>query len=1369
MTVLARGRVAVGLVVWATAWLPSAHASTPPERSGPADFRLDLSDSQREQLTEAKRAELITQLETLVQRFPDDSPRKPDLLFQLGEAYWEKSKALRRAEIEAAGEPSRADHRQSEAARARAMDAYARLLKSFPRYPRRDEVMFSLAYDLEDVGRSEEAAGQYRALLRDFPRSRFAPDAWLELGNRAFDAGALAAAQDAYQHAGRIGSPRVRSYATYKLAWCDFNLGDFEGAREKLARVVDGSAGGTKPLLELRTEALVDLTRVYVRLDRAEDGLAYFQRNTQGAERRKLVGRLAKALAEAGDLPGALGVYQAALAAEPLAPEAAGWQQAVVQAWDGLHDREKVRVEARKLAGMCHPGTAWWKANAGSPQSLRAGFEEAEEGLRTLVTAYHQEAQRTGSPRTYRLAAEVYQAYLAAFARDADPAWTSDHAFDMSFYAAEIAWALGDWRSAAEQYERVVDFRVPDRPTAREASDERYRATAAYDAVLAWDRVVDAEHGHADAAPTRVDERQGKGGLRTRAATAGTTEVALTEAEQRLVAACDRYADRFPDARDVLDIRYQAALVLFERGHTPAALERFAKLIALQPDSDRARQAADLTLNVLETRGDWLALNAKAQEYARNGALARSGTDFARRVGKVAEASRYAWVSDVLHAQQHQDARAAEEFLRFADDYPRSDHAAQALTFAMALLEQQGQLQRAVEVGRRALAEYPGTPLRLKLAHGLADLSAQLGDFRQAAEASEAFVAAYARARAGTDGPRIEPALLEEASGWVAPAQGEAGLYWAAVGRTERAIGAYQTYLQRFSDRKDASDVALALGHLQQEAGRLAAAARAFEKAEMLAPGGALPRRFEALGLQLRAWHDAGQPGRVKAVQQRVRQLWAGLSPETRKEPAVVSTYAQVALAAADPLFEQYRRIDFAHARTVKADLARKRAALKSLENAYLGVVTTGDAQAGIAALTRIGEAYSDFAAKIRQAPTPPGLTPEDRARYRDELEQLAAPLEQRSLETLEKGLAKAYELGAYGTWTLRAQDDVDALRPGSYPSRTRVALRAPDPALPPPPPPGGDDAREAYLAALRKNPDHLPSLVGLARLERQRGRAAQATELLERAARRPALASEPVLWVQLSLTERMAGDLAGAEQAARRALSLRREPGAYEALALVASAHGRDREAELLATTALRLDEARASTHVTLGLVAFRRGEIDRAHAELDRAVALDPSSGDAWTNLGALALGWRDYRGAERAYRRASELEPWAVDARLHLAEALAAQGEDDPAKATAAAAAYREVLTRAPERPEAICGAGWALARDRSSLAEAGTLLRRCRDLPDTSPSERRRIDGRLSVLDALARAPAGRPDGAESASSGAPGASSGAQAGRGGASR
>src|SRR5678815_2388704 len=146
-----------------------------------------------------------------------------------------------------------------------------------------------------------------------------------------------------------------------------------------------------------------------------------------------------------------------------------------------------------------------------------------------------------------------------------------------------------------------------------------------------------------------------------------------------------------------------------------------------------------------------------------------------------------------------------------------------------------------------------------------------------------------------------------------------------------------------------------------------------------------------------------GRRRRPRRTRRRRRSCPAGRGREARKDPAVVWTYAQLLFDDAEPLFEQYRRIDFARTHTVQADLTRKRASLKGLEQAYVAVVSTGDARNGIAALTRIGEAYADFAAKIRQAPTPRELSEEDRAQYRDELEQLAAPLEQRALETLQK------------------------------------------------------------------------------------------------------------------------------------------------------------------------------------------------------------------------------------------------------------------------------------------------------------------------------------------------------------------------------
>src|SRR4051812_28904802 len=64
------------------------------ERQGPAKFRLNLSPGARGELADQKRDEVIAELQRIAAKFDDDSPQKPDLLFQLSEFYWEKHQYL---------------------------------------------------------------------------------------------------------------------------------------------------------------------------------------------------------------------------------------------------------------------------------------------------------------------------------------------------------------------------------------------------------------------------------------------------------------------------------------------------------------------------------------------------------------------------------------------------------------------------------------------------------------------------------------------------------------------------------------------------------------------------------------------------------------------------------------------------------------------------------------------------------------------------------------------------------------------------------------------------------------------------------------------------------------------------------------------------------------------------------------------------------------------------------------------------------------------------------------------------------------------------------------------------------------------------
>lgn len=1053
-------------------------------RQGAGQFKLSLSNDQREQLTDQKRDDVIEQLQRISAKFDDDSPQKPDLLFQLSEYYWEKSKFLFRSEEahydsdfksyekardRGASTPAPTQsHVQSERYRALTMQIYEKLLKGYKAYERRDEVIFAMAFNLYEIGQNSEAIKRYDELIRRYPKSKFVPDAYIQLGNHYFDHNDLPRATVNYEKALATRIPKIYSYALYKLAWCDYNIGAFDKARKKLEEVVDFADNHGKGMVDLRNEALSDLVVVFVRLDRPDEAITYFKRKAQGTRQHRLIAKMANELGDAGHHDNAIRVFRYLLADNPDSPDAPDWQKSVVRAYDGLRQRSQVKQEVKRLAELYRPGSAWWKANAGNPGVLRNGFDVSEEAMRNIVTEYHQEAQKTRQVETYRLARDIYREYLDSYASSADEKLVSDYAFNMSFYYAEILWTLEDWSAAARAYDTVVAFKLPARDTAREVANQSYRKTAAYDAILAYDRLVKIDAGKLSNSLLRdgqkVDENRGKGKVDegtklVRKDASVTVEQPLTANEERLILACDRYTQQFSSPKDETDIRYQAALILYNKSHFVGAAKRFEEIILKWPEEKRSQEAADLTMAVLESQRAWPQLNAVAQKFAANKRLTRPGTEFAARVANVVEGSRYRYVDEVVYKQDKKPLEAAEAFLKFADDFPHTEHGDQALTLAMIIYSEQNQLDRGIAAGERALKEYPHSLLNLKVRYTLARLYERTADFRKSAQMYEFFIAAFdaangshsdsrgktSRTHAAAQKPRTSQAgahqeeaqkLVQEASAWVPDAQFNAALWWEGLNRTEHAVAAYKLYLGRFGDRPDSPEVAFNIGRLYEKEGQHKEAAHAFESfgheyARDARVSGA--RRYLAVYHQLRAELQLHNSREAEKLQDELTRGHARLSPKDREDADVLNAYGHARFLDREALWKSYLAIRFNRVATLRADLMAKQKKLKEVEKAYLEVLSTGAGEYGIAALTRIGGAYADLAQNIRTSPDPKGLNEDQRQLYRGELENLAMPLEDKSVEALEKGLGKAYELNIYNRWTLEAQEQVNRFRPGQY------------------------------------------------------------------------------------------------------------------------------------------------------------------------------------------------------------------------------------------------------------------------------------------------------------------------------------------------
>lgn len=1104
----------------------------PEERKGPA--KLDareqpkMEDVEREAVADKKRDEQIESAKKIIPKIEDGNPQKSELLFQLAELYWDKSRYLYRREMlkffdqqkemdekknrgEKVSEPKE-DHRESELYRSETMRLYETILREYPSYERKDEVLFNLAYNLYETGKRDGAVKRYEELLKSYPGSKFVPDTYVQLGNHFFDvANVLEKARSYFEKAYATTNPRIRSYSLYKLAWCDFNAGEHEKALKKLQDTValaeKSGAGKERVFTDLKNEALQDSVRMFVQLNRADDAIAYYQAKAGKKKQTSLIGKLAYSLAEAGHHDNAIKSFRYLLNDNPNSESAPEFQQAVIRSYEGLRQRDNVKAEVKKLAELYRPGSSWWEANKSKKDVLRAGFNVAEEAMRTTVTDYHNEAQKTKQVATYRLARDIYKQYVDGFASAEDEQFVSDHAFNLKFYYAEILWALEEWEAAAHQYDQVTAFKVPNRPDAKEIAQEKYRQTAAYNAMLSYDKLVKIERGILQKSDLKddklVEENKKKDKVEkskkvTKRSIKELEEKPITKYEQALIAACDKYNELYPKTAEEVDIAYQAAVIYYDKNHFVEAARRFGDIINRYPEEARSADAADLSMGVLEEKEEWLELNKLARIFKANEKLMKKAKpDFVARVGTVVEGSQYKYIDEVVYKKEKDTRKARDLFLEFVKEFPKSKNADRALVYAMEISREANEQDKSIEIGERILREYPNSMFDLRVKNGLAFFYEKVANFEKSAAMYENFIATYdlaagdkavgydnikdllkkerearekdAKANKGKPAAKDAPvavttftiptkgedaaalktereAQIKAAGEWVADAQYNAGFWYEGVGKFDKALAAYNRYVTRFKDKKDAPDIAYNIGLVLEKTNQFAEASRHYDS--YLTTYAKDPRVTETrkLDIKYRQFLIAQKTKDTATMDRLAKEISAAfpkLKDEEKKNDRAMLAAAHTRFFQLEPTWNAYLALKLKNFATFKKDLAEKQKKLTELEKSYTEVLTTGNPDYGIAALTRIGLLYSDLAVNLTELPDPKGFDEDQIALFRGQLEeQYIFPLEEKAVEALEKALGKSSELTLYTEWTLLAQDKLNKYKPGSYGKPRDVSYR---------------------------------------------------------------------------------------------------------------------------------------------------------------------------------------------------------------------------------------------------------------------------------------------------------------------------------------
>ena len=1052
----------------------------------------------------------------LLQVTAEDDAGRADLHFRIAEAYAEQqrhfrflARSLDQRIFEARGaaraqlvETQKA-HEAAEATRKRqAVESYLAVVRSGG-YERMDEALYRLAALLAGDNRHEHAREFYLRLVREYPDSRYVPDAYLSFAQFYFDQGEVNAARKFYEKVIQFPKSPVFGFALYKRAWCDINLGDHLGALQtfvEVIRLARAGKAGPDPAANraLERAAQGDAVKAYARSGAPSDRAWEFCARVGGELAPRMLEALAELYWEQGMFTDSTKVYHRMMSLQPDSPRLCQWQGKVVRNTQSSGAKRDQVQEIRRLGATYDRLTANPRAKADLLAECRVALHGTGQ---ELVQVWHHEAQKTKNPDTYLLVRELYQDHLQRFGNE-------KQANDLRYFYAEVLWTLRDWQEAARQYSRVIER---DR-------HGKWARESAWAAVLAWKNLLDIDDG----GRPPVKQEAGKRVFKPRP---------ISGTEGSLVAAIDTFLQLAPDAPQAPKVRYNKARVYYENNQFEPAARQFAEVVEKHADDPLAIISANLLLDSLNLLDRPAEVLRWIERFMANPAFMKDD-GFARDLVSIR--------SDGLVREGKQHERAGnfrgcgQAMLQAAESLPDHPKHAERLHDAAFCFSRARLIGQAVAVRKQLVERHPDDPLAQRAHHDLARSYQQIAVYDHAAKHLERFASRFPGEQ---DSPR---------------ALGNAYTFRVALGEYERALADMKEFVRLYGARRprEAADAFFQIGELHEKQGQTQLevahleaylrtwATKGTVDKQILAhfklgelywkrscprPGEqgaclsverlgttARQRVFDEINrsrtgkrkVKERASNQCGplsrskitvltrSPREARAAQQHfaaVLRLYAGgaalskipAGPEQRARAALAtSTAAGATFYQGERVYEDLLRLEFpeglelqppspqhpprraaalkkkydVEAKVLKAYLDQKSRLAEALagpnpqsQGIYDRVLEFKVADWTIAALARMGQVWANYANQLSTAPIPKWLKQSDewgrspRDIYCDQLDEVADQLEDKALRGYRLCLQAAQQQSRFDVWSTMCEAELNQLRPNDFPTADEI------------------------------------------------------------------------------------------------------------------------------------------------------------------------------------------------------------------------------------------------------------------------------------------------------------------------------------------
>lgn len=1016
---------------------------------------------------------------------------------KLDEALFQAEQSKNRSKVDEVRRAQRGHDESANKYREQAIRTYARLIRDYPTFPRKDEVLFSLAFGLEEMHRVEDARKVYLELIKGHSQSRFVPYAWLSFAEFYFNEGDMAAAQRFYAKVVETEPTRnpVYGFALYKMAWAFYNIDDYRGALTQFAKVIEFADANpdAKDAANLSRQSRRELVLPFSRVGRPEQALEFFKRYAKDRDQEyDMLENLGELYFDTGQWPETITVYHKLMSEKPNSDKVCYWQTRVSNAVISSKTKAEQKREAQRLTDIMTQFVGSHQSNANAVKLCKQGTATV---LIELATAWHRETvgteeqPGTNDQNTMILAAEIYQ-MLSQKIPDMDTLEYPDirkedwpTLYRVKYFAAELLYQQKRWMECAREFGDVVELNPQG----------EFLADAADGEVICYNNLYQEQYSSSER-ETRNDRNRskntkGRRGSKNQAAEPAENKYAprdYTPVEAGMLNAFARYMCYIDDSEKLPTIKYRRARIYYETNHFEEAAVLFKDIALNHKESDLGEFAANLYLDALNVMGSDLGRSACLGDlqsaidplwngYCRTEAEQNTHSDLCGTLKTLRCEVKQKRAEDASKNGRHaESAQLYREATRLcfdnAEKVPELIHNA-AIEYERAKL-----IGKAVQVRKKLAELYPQHPLGKRAVYDIAGNYQALTYYAKAAEHFEEFARKFPTQKAkmctaadvGID--RALCCTQENVNEGTCPiahvALEQATFFRLGTGDEEKAIEDARNFERQYRREmpRKAAEVIFSLGSIYERQKQWIKVIEHYQDFLGDYKTSALPHESIRANVQIgRGLWETDRKDRAEKYFKDAVALWQrnaaqtidrlqGASDEQRRK-----YLAEAKIATAEALFyiAEYKFFAFRDIRfpaiTGRRNAAavqewantdfrqwmeKKRAALLAAQTAYEQIATLEVPQWQISGAARVGEMFRVFMDQIDDSPMPEEFErdPELAGIYDDALNAAMAPLRVQSTEKFEYCLITATRLRWFNDFSRQCEQELSRLDPAKYP-----------------------------------------------------------------------------------------------------------------------------------------------------------------------------------------------------------------------------------------------------------------------------------------------------------------------------------------------